>query len=166
MLEPKRLTTEGIPRALERAHRYRLLNEPVEAESICLDVMAADPQNEEALVTLLLALTDQFEEGTADVLLRAREVLPRLPGEYERAYYAGLISERRAKAQLKHGGPHAGYAAYDSVRDAMRWYEKAEAIRPPGNDEALLRWNTCVRLMQRRPDLVPEPDVAEELPLE
>src|SRR5262245_44644007 len=104
MLEPKRLTREGIPRALERAERYRFLNEPVEAESICLDVLAADPQNEQALVTLLLALTDQFDEGSADALHQARELLPRLRSDYEQAYYAGLISERRAKAQLRHGG--------------------------------------------------------------
>jgi len=166
MFEPKRLTREGIPKALERAERYRLLNEPVEAESICLDVLGADPQNEPALVTLLLALTDQFDEGTADALPRAREVLPRLRAGYERAYYAGIICERRAKAQLRHGGPGAGYAAYDSFQEAMSWYAQAEALRPAGNDDALLRWNTCARIMQRRPDLVPEPEDRSEPPLE
>jgi hypothetical protein len=166
MLEPKRLTREGIPRALERAERYRFLNEPVEAESICLDVLAADPQNEQALVTLLLALTDQFDEGSAEALHQARELLPRLRSEYERAYYAGLISERRAKAQLRHGGPGAGFAAYDSFQDAMSWYAKAERLRPPGNDDALLRWNTCARILQRRADVTPAPEDRSEPPLE
>jgi hypothetical protein len=166
MLEPKRLTREGIPRALERAERYRFLNEPVEAESICLDVLAADPQNEQALVTLLLALTDQFEEGSASALQQAKELLPRLHSDYERAYYAGLISERRAKAQLHHGGPGAGFAAYDSFQDAMSWYAKAERLRPPGNDDALLRWNTCARILQRRADVTPAPEDRSEPPLE
>jgi hypothetical protein len=165
-LEPKRLTREGIPRALERAERYRFLNEPVEAESICLDILSADPQNERAVVTLLLALTDQFDEGSADAFHQARELLPRLRTEYERAYYAGLISERRAKAQLKQGGPGAGFAAYDSFQDAMAWYAKAEGLRPPGNDDALLRWNTCARILRRRGDVVPAPDDRSEPPLE
>ena len=166
MFEPKPMTKEGVPRALEKAERYRLLNEPVEAESICLDVLVVDPQNQQALVTLLLALTDQFEEGTADALNRAREVLPRLGDEYDRCYYAGLVSERRAKARLKHGGLGANYAAYDAFQDAMSWYEKAEAIRPPGNDDAVLRWNTCVRIMQRRQDLRPAPPDRSEPTLE
>jgi tetratricopeptide (TPR) repeat protein len=166
MLEPKPVTREGVPRALEKAERYRLLNEPVEAESICLDVLGVDPNHQQALVMLLLALTDQFEEGTANALQRAREVLPRLGDEYERAYYAGIICERRAKAQIKHGGLGAGYAAYEAFQEAMRWYEKAEAIRPPGNDDAVLRWNTCTRILQRRHDLRPAPLDRSEPPLE
>ncbi len=166
MLEPKPVTREGVPRALEKAERYRLLNEPVEAESICLDVLGVDPSHQQALVMLLLALTDQFEEGTANALQRARDVLPRLGDEYERAYYAGIICERRAKAQIKHGGLGAGYAAYEAFQEAMRWYEKAEAIRPPGNDDAVLRWNTCTRILQRRHDLRPAPLDRSEPPLE
>jgi len=166
MLEPKPVTREGLPRALEKAERYRLLNEPVEAESICLDVLAVDPQSRQALIVLLLALTDQFEEGTSDALQRAREVLPRLRDEYERAYYAGIICERRAKARLKHGGLGAGYSAYEALQEAMRWYEKAEALRPPGNDDAVLRWNTCVRILQRRHDLRAAPVDRSEPPLE
>jgi len=43
--ELKTLSPESVPRALAKAERYRLLNEPVEAESICLDVLAVDPQS-------------------------------------------------------------------------------------------------------------------------
>ena len=157
MLEPKPLTKDGIARAVERAERYRFLNEPVEAESICLDVLAAEPENQRALVLLLLALTDQFEEGTADAVERAREVLSRLRDEYERTYYAGLIAERRAKAQLRQNAFGAGYVAYELLREAMGFYQAAEGIRPAGNDDALLRWNTCVRILQRRPDLSAAP---------
>jgi hypothetical protein len=166
MYQPKPLTREGIPRALERAERYRLLNEPVEAESICLDVLDAEPENPHAHVMLLLALTDQFEQGSGDALRRAREVLPRLKGDYERAYYAGIISERKGNSQLRHGGPGSGHAAFDSFRDAMGWYEKAEAIRPTGNDDAVLRWNTCARILNRNPQLIPAPPDRSEPPLE
>jgi hypothetical protein len=165
MPEPKPVTREGVPRALEKAERYRLLNEPVEAESICLDVLAVDAQNQQALVMLLLALTDQFDEGEAGAIHRAREVLPRLRDDYERAYYAGIICERRAKAHLKHGGPGAGGVAYGAFQEAMTWFEKAEALRPSGNDDAVLRWNTCARILARH-DLQPSPPDQSEPPLE
>jgi hypothetical protein len=32
----------------------------------------------------------------------------------------------------------------------MTWYEKAEAARPAGNDDAILRWNACLRLLHDR----------------
>ena len=166
MAELKPLSRESIGRALERAERYRLLNEPVEAESICLDVLAADEQSQPALVMLLLALTDQFEEGESGVVGRARDVAQQLRDEYERAYYQGLVAERRAKAQLKRGGPGSSYAAYASFRDALALYEKAEAIRPAGNDDAILRYNTCVRILERHPDLTEAPQEEAEPPLE
>jgi tetratricopeptide (TPR) repeat protein len=166
MLELKPLTREAVPRALEKAERYRLLNEPGEAESICLDVLAADPGNQRALVTLLLALTDQFDEGVAGAVGRAQEVLAQLSDEYERAYYAGIVWERRAKAKLHQGGPGSGYAAFDALEEAMRLFEQAERIRPAGNDDARLRWNACARILQRTPSLGPAPDDWPEPPLE
>ena len=54
MRELKPISTAAVPAALEKALRYRLLNEPAEAESICRDVLLADPGNQEALVTLVL----------------------------------------------------------------------------------------------------------------
>jgi len=165
MFELKPLSKEAVPKALEKAERYRLLNEPGEAESICQDVLRIDPENQEALITLLLAVTDELDHGVADAVARAREVLSRLRGDYERAYYAGIICERRAKGQVRQGGPGSGYAAYHTLREAMEWYEKAESLRPPGNDDARLRWNTCVRILERHPDLRPAPDEREQ-PLE
>jgi len=166
MFELKPLSKKAVERALEKAERYRLLNEPVEAESICEDVLNVDASNQQALVTLLLALTDQFEEGLADSVPRAREAVARLNDEYSRCYYSGIICERRAKAQRKHGGPGSGHVAYESFRDAMSWYEKAEAIRPAGNDDALLRWNACARILERNPSLAPGPEDRTEPPLE
>src|SRR4051812_7969768 len=76
MFELKSLTREAVPAALEKAHRYRLLNEPEQAESICHDVLRIDPDNQEALTTLILALTDRFA-GPRPVSPRvARDFLP------------------------------------------------------------------------------------------
>jgi len=148
-MQLKPITSAGVPAALQKAERYRLLNDSACAESICLDVLQVDPENQQTLVTLLLSITDQFEEEGADGMQRAREVLPRLKDEYKRAYYAGIICERRAKAQLRRHALGAADVASDWFQQAMTWYEKAEAIRPAGNDESILRWNTCSRMLAR-----------------
>jgi hypothetical protein len=148
-MELKPITHEGIPAALQKAERYRLLNESSAAESICLDVLEIDPTNQEALVSLLLSITDQFTEEMSDGLHRSRAVLPRLNDEYERVYYAGIICERRARAQLQRGALGSADVAAEWFRQAMTWYEKAEGMRPSGNDESILRWNTCVRMLGR-----------------
>ena len=155
MSQLKPITRSAIPAALEKAERYRLLNEPGGAESICLDVLAIDPEHSDALVTLLLAITDQFDEDTGLNVRRARDVLPRIGDPYKRAYYAGVIDERQAKALLRRGMLRSGEAAYGLLRDAMRSYEEAERMRPAGDDEAILRWNTCARLLAANPQLRP-----------
>ena len=94
----KPISKSAGPAALEKALRYRLLNEPLEAESICLDVLQADPTNQEALVTLVLARSDLFGEEYTAAFERAKAVLPKLTSEYDRAYYEGMIFERWAKA--------------------------------------------------------------------
>lgn len=160
MFELKRLSPDAVPAALEKAHRYRLLNEPTDAESICRDVLAVDPENQEALVTLTLALSDQLEERMAAAYDLAREELAKLRDAYKRHYYAGILCERRAKAQMKRGGPRAGHTVYDWFRQAMGHYEDAAAIRPAANDDALLRWNASARVLNAHPDLAPE---AEEV---
>jgi hypothetical protein len=165
MFELKPLSKEAIPAALDKAMRYRLLDEPGEAESICHDVLRIEPDNQHALVILLLALTDRFGKGYAVGITQAQEVLPRLRDPYERAYYAGLVSERRAKAQLRQSGPGSGHAAYQLLREAMARYEKAEAIRPAGNDDALLRWNACARMIMGN-KLTPQQEEKLDLPLE
>jgi hypothetical protein len=146
-MELKILSKEAIPRALQRVERYRLLNEPREAESICLDVLRADPQNQEALAMLILALTDQFGHGFGVTMEHARKVLPQLTDEYERAYYAGVITERWGKAQIRNNVPN--HVVEDWLRQAMQWFENAEKISPPDNDDALIRWNTCARIIER-----------------
>ena len=147
MFELKPLHKDAIPAALDKAMRYRLLNEPGAAESICLDVLDVEPDNQQALVTLLLAMTDRLATGYSVGDTQIQEVLGRLADEYERTYHTGIVWERRAKARLAKGSPGAHYAAYDWFREAMEWFEKAEAIRPTGNDDAILRWNSCARVI-------------------
>ncbi|MFL6540745.1 MAG: hypothetical protein ACJ8HU_08280 [Chthoniobacterales bacterium] len=146
--ELKALTQEGIPAALEKAERYRLLNEPAEAESICLDILHIAPENQDAIIMLLLAVTDRFAKGYGVSETRAKELLGRITGEYDREYYGGILAERRGKSKLAQGG-HASRYAYDCLREAMERYERAEAIRPSGNDDAVLRWNTCARIISQ-----------------
>jgi tetratricopeptide (TPR) repeat protein len=158
------ISKAGISRAFERAERYRLLNDPEGAESICLDILAVEPDNQRALVALILALTDQFaRDGGTRPVDRARRCLARLTDEYERTYYEGIIHERRARAYLARG-PSSVFA-YDGFREAMDAYEKAMQIRPKDNDDSILRWNACVRTIQMA-SLKPSPDYGDEQPLE
>ena len=150
MFQLKPLHKDAIHAALAKAERYRLLNEPEEAESICLDVLEVDPDNQEARISLLLSLTDQFG-GDSHAYNRAREVVASLASEYDRAYYGGICAERRAKAQFA----RHSHGTYEWIVEAMQSYERAEAIRPPGNDDALLRWNACVRFLNRYQQLKP-----------
>lgn len=153
MLELKRISKEAMPAALEKALRYRLLNEPTEAESICRDMLLVDPDNRAASITLLLAITDQFETKFATALEEANRVLQQIQGEYEQAYYEGIIHERWAKAQSARGMPDD--FAFDWMRKAMRCYEKAEQLSKPDDPDALLRWNTCARFLDRNEQAKP-----------
>jgi hypothetical protein len=161
--ELKPITEDGVPAAIARAKHYRLLGQPEQAESICLDVLDVDADSQEAVVVLLLAITDQFATQQGPGANQARELLGRLRDGYEREYYAGIIGERIARAALGRG--HGADVAYHSLREAMEYYEKAAMVRPAGNDDAILRWNACVRAM-RRHRLRPPPTPDVELGLE
>jgi hypothetical protein len=147
MLKLKLISETAVPAALEKALRYRLLNEPLEAESICLDILQADPQHQEATVTLLLARTDLFSEEYAAAFERAKAVLPKLTSDYDRAYYEGVIHERWAKAQTARRIPSHMVTGW--YLHAMHCYERAESLATPDNSDAILRWNTCARLLDR-----------------
>jgi hypothetical protein len=166
MSKLKPITRAGVAAALEKAKQYRVLNEPAAAESICLDILSVEPDHEDARITLLLAITDQFEESLGSGAQLAKEVLHQLKDPYHRAYYHGIICERQAVAQLKRGAPQAGFVSYEWLEDAMHWYQAAEAIRPPGNDDAILRSNTCVRLLERHPEIKPRLEETFEPSLE
>lgn len=147
MSQLKPITPAGIPSALKKVERYRLLNDAVAAESICLDVLDVDPDNQEALDALVLTISDQLDHEMSEGVTRARKILPRVKDEYRRHYLNGIICERRGKAQLNRGALGSGEIAADWFREAMGWYAKAEAMRPANNDEPILRWNSCVRML-------------------
>ena len=156
--ELKPLTKAGIAGAIDKARQYRLLNEPGVAESICRDVLLLDAEDQEARVILLLSLTDMFGRGIAERFDEALAIAKSLPDPYERAYYAGIAYERRAKAHHRSNSPAAGQVAYDWFRRAMAMFAEAEQLRPLGDDSAILRWNSCVRRLRAHPELRPAAD--------
>ncbi len=145
MFQLKPLSKEAIPAALEKARHYRLLNEPAAAESICLDILAVDPENQEALIDIVLAMGDRFGKDYAVGDTHVQEFLPRIKDEYARTYYTGIIYERRAKALLARDGVNA----FEMFVKAMEFFERAAELRPAGNDDAILRWNGCARIIKQ-----------------
>ena len=163
--ELKRLSQAGVPAALRKAEHYRLLNEPLEAESICRDILELEPDNQQARVTLVLALTDQFGD-TGNSPDEVRQQLERVSDEYSRMYYTGLVCERRATAYLKRQAYGSGPMAYEWYVKAMDWYDRAAQIRPAENEDSLLRWNTCARLIMRNDHVRPDQQLSREPALE
>jgi len=166
MFKLKPLSAEAIPAALEKATCYRYLNEPAEAESICLDILEVEPDNQQALITLILALTDQFDHELSQPYSKSREAVQRLTDKYCRSYYNGIICERRGKVHFKRGGPGSGRLAYDWFQQAMKAYEEAIDYRLAGNDDAILRWNACARMIMNNSDLEPAGATGHEPMLE
>ena len=150
----KTISKAGIPEAISKAELYRSLNEPEEAESICLDILAVEPEHQLALRLLGLAITDQFCGEASDRSGEVEKLFQRLTEHYERLYYTGLLHERRAKAQMRVG--HTPHTLAPLFAEAMRCFAEAEMIRPAGNDDAILRWNRCARLLQSHPGFVEE----------
>jgi hypothetical protein len=153
MFALKPLSREAIPGALAKAERYRLLNEPWQAESICRDILAIDHGNREAMVTLVLALTDQFPQGVG--MNEVLGVVHVFADEYDRHYYTGIVHERRAHALFRQMDFRSADAIHMLIAHAMDWYERAQELRPAGNDDSLLRWNACARFLMRYPQLGP-----------
>lgn len=149
-MELKKISKSGIAEALSKVELYRYLNEPEEAESICRDIIATEPNHQLGLRMLGLAITDQFTGAGSDRYAEVEKIFQSLTNPYERLYYTGLLHERRVKAQL-----HAGRQAHTLLpllEQALHCFAEAEKIRPRDNDDAILRWNRCVRLLQSRPD--------------
>ena len=147
-LKLKSISKNSIPKAISKVELYRFLNEPEEAESICRDILAVEPENQTALRMLGLTITDQFTGNHSDRWKEAESIFQSLTDKYERLYYTGLLYERRAKAQLNVG--HMPQAVFVLFEKALHCFEKAEEICPEGNDDAILRWNRCVRLIESR----------------
>jgi hypothetical protein len=164
--ELKPLTAAGIPGAIDKAKQYRLLNEPGTAESICRDILLLEPRHHEGVILLLLTLTDMFSRGIAGRFEEALQLAQSLPDAYERAYFTGIVYERRGKAHHRLHAPQSGMIAYDWLRRAMVAFEQAEQLRPHGDDQAILRWNSCVRRLRASPELRPAAEETGAPPLQ
>lgn len=160
MFELKSISAGSIAGALAKAERYRLLNEPSEAESICLDILEVETTHQAALTSLILALTDQIPEDPG-AFARALAAARRLESAYDRAYYEGIVWERRAKATYRGGTLGSRHHVYDWIVQALRLFEEAERLRATDNDDSILRWNTCVRFLAAHRELAPS---AESVP--
>jgi len=152
--ELKSISKSGIDEAISKAELYRYLNEPEETESICHDILAIDPAHQVALRMLGMAVTDQFDGSSGDRFGEAESVLRRLTHRYEQLYYRGILHERRAKALLR--ARRAPHTLLPFFEEAMRCFSQAAEIRPKGNDDAILRWNRCVRILQSNPEFAAE----------
>ncbi len=157
MSDFKKLRLNAIPKALKRAMRYRLLNEPFQTESICRDILTVDPENQEARVILILAMTDQFGQEKSHSLAVVENELKQLTDNYNQAYYTGIALERRAIASVCSNLIQSSKNAFEILHQAMDNYEKAEKIQPENNDDAIVRWNACVRFIERH-NIKPTPE--------
>jgi hypothetical protein len=155
MLELKTLQKDAIPAALKMAERYRLLNDPISAESICLDILNTEPDNQAAMIVMLLALTDRFDKQLTPAFSKAMEILERLSDQYCKDYYGGVIFERRAKAHLASNQPGSGEIAYQWFEKALAAFDRALTVCMPGNQDAALRWNSCARMINDNPHVKP-----------
>jgi hypothetical protein len=161
MFALKPISHDSVAGALAKAERYRLLNEPGEAESICRDILEVEPDNQSAVISLVLALTDQIPHD-AGAFSNALAAVAHLQSSYDRAYYTGIAWERRAKARHHGGGQGSHRYVYDWIVTALQWFEKAEPLRAAGNDDAVLRWNACVRFLGRHKELRPSSEEISE----
>jgi hypothetical protein len=161
MFTLKPISPNSLEDALAKAERYRLLNEPNEAESICRDILEIAPANRQARISMILALTDEIPHE-AGCFAKAIAEIAGLEAPYDRAYYSGVAWERRAKALYNSNGPGSRGYVYDQIVKAMRFFEEAESLRPAGNDSSLLRWNACVRFLERHNDLTTKAEEVSE----
>ena len=152
MFALKSLSHSSVEGALAKAERYRLLNEPAAAESICRDILEIEPSNQAALACFILAQTDRIPHDKR-AWQHALSAATRMQGEYEKSYYSGIVWERRAKALFDAGSGGNRHSVFEWLGLALKHFENAEELRPPGNDDAILRWNTCVRFLQSHPEL-------------
>lgn len=96
MFKLKSISKESIPAAFERVDRYRKMNEPNDAASICYDILNADPGNQKALITLLFALSEQFVKRLYPAYTKAINILAQL---------TMIIQKNIMRASFMNAGP-------------------------------------------------------------
>lgn len=155
-MELKPLHHNAISSAMEKANHYRLLNDPENAESICRDILEHDANHQDAIIGLILSLSDQFG-GSISQKKEACNFAGQLTDEYLKCYYLGIIQERAGRAMLARTSPGSKHHAFDLFQEAMENFEKAESLSKDDNDDAILRWNSCLRTIRKR-KLVARPE--------
>ena len=156
--ELKPIHRDAIDAAMEKMKRYRHFNEPENAESICRDILRVDPDYREARIGLLLCIADQFGRKLTERWAEAMEIVETLQGEYDSLYYRGILCERRAKAHYNRRTPQGGCLTHTWLTKAMGYFEQAAEYSPPGVDDAILRWNTCARMIMKHDSIKPLAD--------
>jgi len=138
----------SIDTVLDKARQYRSLLEPDLAISICLDIFLVDPENQEALVVYILALTDQYSHNNSKIQPKEiTDTIARFESEFHRVYYTGIFLERKARALLKNPMSHS--FAYEGLMEAVVKYEIAEKIAPEYCSDPILRYNSCLRTIEK-----------------
>lgn len=139
---------DAIDSALAKARQYRSLLEPEIAESICLDILNIDDNNQQALVIYILSLTDQLHHTEKQSQIKLiQKTIVRLESDYERHYFTGILNERRARFLISQPMSHS--FAYEYFIEAIAAYQQAEESSPANNDEAILRQNSCIRTIEK-----------------
>lgn len=149
--ELKPLGARNLSAAVTLAKHYRDLNQPEEAESICRDILAVSPDNEDALRTLGLALTDRFPSAWMTLFDEACATFAKLRSEYERVYYTGIAWERYAKAQIEAGRVDNAVHAFE---EAIARFLEADKLGSPDDPAPVLHYNRCVRALTTHPEIV------------
>lgn len=150
---------KSIGCVLDKAKQYRLLLEPDLAISICLDIFAVDSDNQEALVIYILALTDALSHSDASTHKpdkKIQDAIKKLQSDYQKNYYQGIFYERKARSLMSYAMSTS--FAYDLLLKAIGCYKKAEKLTPENCDDAVLRYNACVRTIDDK-SLQPRQDV-------
>ncbi len=133
-----------INSALDKAKQYRLLLEPELAVSICLDIFNIDKKHQETIIVYILALSDNLSKQKNDT--KIFDAIKLLTSEYHKKYYTGIYHERKALSLMK-GNMSASFA-YNLFTKAMDFYKQAIEISADDNDDAILRYNSCIRIIQ------------------
>ena len=146
MFALKALSHEGVASALAKAEHYRLLKRTGRSGEHLPRYSRHRARNQQALICLVLAQSDQIARDSRS-FHSALATVQKLQGSTSVPITAGIVWERRAKALDAERGRGTHHSVYEWVVKALDCFAQAERLRPAGNDDAVLRWNTCVRFL-------------------
>lgn len=160
-MDLKILETGEIDAALAAAEACWSRSEVEVAQSICQDILEADPDHPTALELLFLSRVALLSKGLPKGVERAQELIPRFGSEFDRAFFSGVLRETQARYLLERRGRHSSFVAYSWFRHAMDDFDEA-STKDPNRPEPRLHWNACLRTLQANPQCVPAPEEMED----